>query len=171
MKRILPVVISLLTVFSLFAQPYPDQHYVIRGGDIYAQFETNDGLQLSDDGNSVMLQDGVTLGYAILAPQTCQYPFDQGLPSWNGTAIDQDNGFVVQMRFPYGNGWSSWLTVGYWKDFIWGAYGLTGYGGGKIEYDYAILYDHQDRFQFKIVMSRTSAQAPSPTIHKLSFFA
>ena len=74
------------------------------------------------------------------------------------------------MRFPYGSSWSSWLTVGFWKSNIWSSYGSTSYGGGKIDYDTAILYAYQSGWQFKIIMTRKSISDVSPTLHKLSFF-
>ena len=152
------------------AQIYPDQHYVQRIDSIFANIETNVGLRLSDDGKSIMLQEGVTDGYIILNPQTSEYPFDLGLISWNGTALNNNGSFKVQIRFPYGAGWSSWLTVGFWKANIWTSYGVTTFPDGKIDYDYAKLYVYKSSWQFKIIMTRTSVDIPSPTLHKLSFF-
>lgn len=158
-----------LNHFSI-AQIYPDQHYVLRIDSIFANIETNDGLKLSDDGKSIMLQEGVTDGYIILNPQNSEYPFDLGLISWNGTALNNNGSFKVQIRFPYGAGWSSWLTVGFWKANIWTSYGVTTFPDGKIDYDYAKLYAYKSSWQFKIIMTRTSVDIPSPTLHKLSFF-
>jgi len=109
------ILFFLVLPFYLFSQNYPDQQYVIRIDSIYANIETNVGMTLSNDGKSIMLQDGVNDGYIILKPQSSQSPFNEGLPSWNGSAADANNGFRVQMRFPYNGGWSPWLTVGYWK--------------------------------------------------------
>ena len=152
------------------AQFYPDQHYVIRIDSIFQNIDTNEGLKLSDDGKSILLKDSVTNGYIILKPQYSQFPFNEGLPSWNGTALDNNSSFKVQMRFPYGTGWSPWLTVGFWKANIWGTYGSTNYGGGYIDYDTAKLLSYQSSWQFKIIMTRTSISIASPTLHKLSFF-
>jgi len=155
---------------SLFAQNYPDQHYVLQGSDLLNHIETNDGLKQGENGSSLLLMEGRTSGYVVLTAQTTQFPFDQGLPSWNGSSSGVNNGFVVQMRFPYGIGWSPWLTAGYWKDFIWSSYGPTSYGGGGIDYDYVLLNSPQSAFQFKVLLSRISADDPSPAIHELSFF-
>ncbi len=152
------------------AQIYPDQHYVQRIDSIFANIETNVGLRLSDDGKSIILQKGVTDGYIILNPQTSEYPFDLGLISWNGTALNNNGSFKVQIRFPYGAVWSSWLTIGFWKANIWTSYGVTTFPDGKIDYDYAKLYVYKSSWQFKIIMTRTSVDIPSPTLHKLSFF-
>ena len=127
-------------------------------------------MTLSNDGKSIMLQDGVNDGYIILKPQYSESPFNEGLPSWNGSAADANNGFRVQMRFPYNGGWSPWLTVGYWKTNILGYYSKPSYGGGYIDYDNVKLYAYQNAWQFKIIMKRTSAAIPSPTIYKLGFF-
>jgi len=120
---------------NVFAQNYPDQQYILKIDSIFSNIETNDGIELSSDGKSIKLQDGVVNGYVILKSQFSQSPFNEGLPSWNGTAPDNNSGFKVQMRFPYGASWSQWLTVGYWKSNIWSSYGSTSYGGGYIDYD------------------------------------
>ena len=154
----------------IYTQPYPDQHYVLRIDSIFYNIETNQGIKLSDDSTSIMLEDGVTDGYVILKPQYSQYLFNHGLPSWNGTAPDTSSSFKVQMRFPYGASWSTWLTAGFWKNNIWSSYGATSYGGGYIDYDYVKLNSYRNAWQFKVIMTRTSAELPSPTIHSLSFF-
>lgn len=171
-KRFTVFNVFLFTLLSgyLFAQNYPDQLYVSRIDSIYQNIETNVGMKLSSDGKSIMLQDSVNDGYIILKPQSSVSPFNEGLPSWNGSASDADNGFRVQMRFPYGGGWSPWLTVGYWKTNIYGAYSKPTYGGGFIDYDYVKLNSYQSSWQFKILMKRSSVSVESPTIHKLSFF-
>jgi hypothetical protein len=154
----------------LNAQIYPDQSYVLRIDSLYQNIETNQGIKLSADGKNLMLEDGVTDGYFIIKPQYSQSPFNEGLPSWNGTAPDNNSGFKIQMRFPYGATWSQWLTVGFWKSNIWGTYGSTSYGGGYIDYDNVKLNSFQSAWQFKIIMTRTSAEQPSPTLHNLCFF-
>jgi len=167
------ILFFLVLPFYLFSQNYPDQQYVIRIDSIYANIETNVGMTLSNDGKSIMLQDGVNDGYIILKPQSSQSPFNEGLPSWNGSAADANNGFRVQMRFPYNGGWSPWLTVGYWKINILGSYLKPSYGGnsgGYIDYDNVKLYTYQSAWQFKVIMKRTSAAITSPTIYKLGFF-
>ena len=160
----------LLSVMNLYGAGYVDQHYVIKNEDLVAGIETSQGVQISEDGRRVMLVDGTTYGYVIFKPQASAEPFDRGLPSWNGTAPDDRCGFMVQMRFPYGNGWSPWLTVGYWKRYIFGSYGSTSYGGGYIDYDYVKLYSYQSEWQFKVILRRQVASLPTPEIYKLSFF-
>ena len=163
-------VLLIVFSFNLLAQNYPDQQYILKIDSIFANIETNDGIELSNDGKSLRLQDGVTEGYVILKPQFSQSPFNQGLPSWNGTAPDNNSGFKVQMRFPYGATWSPWLTVGFWKSNIWSSYGLTSYGGGLVDIDYVKLNTYKNSWQFKIIITRTNAEQPSSTIHNLSFF-
>jgi len=116
-----------------------------------------------------MLQHDRTDGYVILKSQYSQYPFDLGLPSWNGSAPDTNSSFKIQMRFPDGTGWSPWLTVGYWKANIWSSYGTTSYAGGYIDYDNVKLYSYVSAWQFKIMMTRAGVGQSSPTVHKLSF--
>jgi hypothetical protein len=166
---------SYLFLFLCFSgialsQNYNDQIYVFRTDSIFQNIETNVGLKLSADGKSIMLQENATDGYIILNPQHSQSPFNEGLPSWNGSAPNSNGGFKVQMRFPYGSGWSPWLTVGFWKANIWSSYGSTSYSGGFIDYDNVKLSSYQSTWQFKIIMTRTSVQQTSPSLHKLSFF-
>lgn len=164
--------IFFLTLFSryMFPQIYPDQSYVIDINSIYTNIESIQGIKLSDNGKSLMLQDGVLNGEVILKPQTASSPFNQGLPSWNGTAPENSSGFKIQMRFPYNGGWSPWLTVGFWQSNVWSSYGMTSYGGGYIDIDYAKLNSYVSSWQFKVIMTRGSVFQPSPTIHQLSFF-
>jgi hypothetical protein len=171
-KKLYKLLLSffLLVPCILLAQSYPDQQYVIRTDSIFANIETNQGIVLSPDGKSIMLQDGVNDGYVILKPQYSQSPFNEGLPSWNGSAPNSYSSFKIQMRFPYNGGWSPWLTVGFWKSNIWGTYGTLTYGGGYIDYDNVKLNSYQSSWQFKIIMTRTSSDKVSPTINKLSFF-
>ena len=172
LKTLLGIATIFLIVlpYNVFSQNYPDQQYILKIDSIFANIETTDGIELSNDGQSIKLQDGVVNGYVILKSQFSQSPFNEGLPSWNGTAPDNNSGFKIQMRFPYGASWSPWLTVGYWKSNIWSAYGSTSYGGGYIDYDYVKLNSYQSSWQFKVIMTRTSAAQPSPTLHALSFF-
>jgi hypothetical protein len=72
------------------------------------RIESQSGVKLSDDGTCLELADSVIYGYVILNPDTAEYPFNRGLPSWNGTAPDDNCSFLVQMRFPDGEGWSPW---------------------------------------------------------------
>jgi hypothetical protein len=154
---------------SAFGQTYPDQYYVLRIDSLFQNVETNDGIALSTDAKSMMLQQDRADGYVILKPQFSSYPFNQGLPSWNGSAPDNGSSFKIQMRFPHGTGWSPWLTVGFWKANIWSSYGSTSYSGGSIDYDNVKLDSYVSAWQFKIIMTRTGVGQPSPTLHKLTF--
>lgn len=170
------IIVLLLTAIALiftnetFADNYPDQHHVSLIEDLSNRIESQSGVKLSDDGTCLELADSFIYGYVILNPDTAEYPFNRGLPSWNGTAPDDNCSFLVQMRFPDGEGWSPWLTVGFWKAYIWASYGSTSYGGGYIDYDYVKLYQYQNRWQFKVHLARYTLDDPSPTIHKLSFY-
>jgi hypothetical protein len=163
------LILCLFLPPAAHAQAYPDQSYVLRIDSLFQQIEMNEGIALSADGKSMMLQQDRADGYAILKPQNSQYPFNQGLPSWNGSAPDDNSSFKIQMRFPYGGGWSPWLTVGFWKANIWSSYGSTGFSGGLIDYDNVRLYSYASTWQFKIILTRTAVDQPSPTLHKLAF--
>jgi hypothetical protein len=174
MRRIF-VTFSTLAVFLLsgrtaVADIYPDQHYVYQMAKLVNCIESQSAIQLSADSTCFMLADSATYGYLILRPDTADFPFNRGLPSWNGTAVDENCGFLVQMRFGQDDGWSPWLTAGFWKAYIWGSYGQTSYSGGYIDYDYVKLNQYQNRWQFKIFFARYAVTDPSPTLHKLSFY-
>lgn len=162
----------ILIFFSsnLIAQIYPDQSYVINIDSIFQKIESVQGIKLSDNGKYLTLQDGAINGEVILKPQTSAFPFNQGLPSWNGTAPQSNSGFKVQMRFPYAGGWSPWLTVGFWQANIWSTYGTRTYAEGTVDIDYVKLNTYVSSWQFKVIMTRTSTAQLSPTLHQLSFF-
>jgi hypothetical protein len=163
-------IIFLLNLHPVFSRNFADQHHTWYTDSIKAQMESASGIILSADSSCFQLADDQTYGYLILNPAESQEQFNRGLPSWNGTAPDEKSGFLIQMRFPYNGGWSPWLTVGFWKAYIWSSYGATSYPGGMIDYDYVKLNSYQSSWQFKIHMARTSVSEPSPTLHKLSFF-
>ncbi len=163
------IVLLLLIASAEFpAQSYPDQHYFWEDEDLAANIESMSGIEISEDGKTIQLQDGVNLGTIIFKPDSSEQPFNRGLPSWNGHAPNDKSGFKVLMRF-YNNGWSPWLTVGFWKANIWSGYGQTSYSGGKIDIDYAVLNSYHNKWQFQVIMKRNSGEQ-SPTLNKLSFF-
>jgi hypothetical protein len=154
----------------IIAQIYPDQFYELRIDAIKSKIESSNGIKISDDGKSIILQNNFLEGYFILSEQTSVQPFNQGLPSWNGKAAGSTGSFKVQMRFPYNNGWSPWLTIGYWQNNIWTDYGTTSYSGGYVDIDYVKLSSYVSKWQFKVILLRTDLSSPSPSIQKLSFF-
>ena len=170
LKNSIIYLMYILFINFLLADNYPDQHYAYDINQIYSNIEITNNIRLSDDGQSIKLVDGATQGYVVFNPDSSDSPFNRGLPSWNGTVSDDKGGFLIQMRFPYNNGWSSWLTVGYWEKYIWNLYGVTSYGGGEIDIDYVKLYSYQNKWQFRVNMMRNDANDPSSTLHKLSFF-
>jgi hypothetical protein len=149
-------------------QNYPDQNFVLRIDSLVRTIESSDGVVISPDSSSLMLQPDRKQGFFILKPQQAPQPFNQGLPSWNGSAPGASSSFMVQMRFPYNGGWSPWLTVGYWKDYFWTSFGPTSYAGGHVDVDYVLLNAYQSSWQFKVTMMRIGIELPSPTVRKLS---
>lgn len=169
-KSIQAIIIGFCFQGVLFASSYSDQLYIIQGGDsLLSGAETIDGIEVSIDGKSIQLVEDRTGGYVILHSQQSIEPFNVGLPSWNGTADETSPSFKILMRFPYLNGWSPWLTVGYWQKY-YGSYGTTSYDSGWINYDTAELDSYKSRWQFKVEFRRTNVTDPSPTLSKLSFF-
>ncbi len=155
---------------SVLAQNNADEHHVLYIEDISQRIESITDVKISEDGSCIQLADSAIYGTLTLKPDTAGSPFNRGLPSWNGTALGDNCGFLVQIRFPSGDGWSPWLTVGFWKAYIWSSYGQTTYNGGYIDYDYVKLYEFQSVWQFKVHFARFSIEDPSPTLQKLSFF-
>lgn len=152
------------------SNPYPDQQFIIETGDsLLFNAESVNDIVITDDGGGVQLSDSVMNGFLILKPQSAPYPFDIGLPSWNGTAPGDSGAFRVLIRVLYLWGWSPWLDVGYWKANLWGSRNTT-FGGGKIDIDIVALNYYTTGWQFAIEMKRNSLTVPSPTISLLSFF-
>ena len=159
-----------LLLTGLLQADYPDQHKITRGTEMWSRISSNVNIVLSADGEALQLADGSTTGYFTLIPDTLPQPFDRGLPSWNGLVEQANAGFRVSMRFQSGSGWSPWLTVGYWQNYIWSSYGSTSYSGGRIDYDYVILDDFHTYWQWRVELVRQNTAHPSPRIDKLSFF-
>lgn len=167
-----PIKILLFIAIAPFinSQNYLDQFYEMRIDSLGANIEAISDIKQSNDGRSFILNDSALTGYVIFKSQSSDQPFNEGLPSWNGTAPDDSSSFKIQMRFPYGSGWSPWLTVGFWKANIWSSYGQTSYGGGFIDYDNVKLNTYQSSWQFKIIFGRKNINNESPSLDKLSFF-
>jgi len=167
--RILYIILLLHSSLKIIAQTYPDQLFSYKENELISRISNHNGTEISSDGKYIQLIDGINTGSVIFEPDSSEHPFDRGLPSWNGTAWGSSSAFKVQMRF-FNNGWSPWLTVGYWKANLWPDYGTTDYSGGYIDIDYVKLYSFHSKWQFQILMKRTGAWIQSPTIKKLSFF-
>ncbi len=158
----------ILSVIS-FGQPYPDQFYSYENENLMMRIETTNGMEVSADGKSVVLSDGVTNGYVVFLPDSSDYPFNRGLPAWNGHIPNDNSSFKILIRF-YKTSWSSWLTLGYWKENIWSSYGATSFSGGIIDIDNAVLNSYYSKWQFQVVMKRNSINEPTSELHKLSFY-
>ncbi len=170
--RILSIIIFYTYIVS--AQPYPDQFYSYKNDSLIKRISSLNGTEISKDGKIIVLSDGVTDGDVTFEPDSSVYPFNRGLPSWNGHTPNDSCSFKVMMRFydtPAGSGWSTWLTVGFWKANIWTSYGSTNYAGGKIDIDNAVLNSYCSKWQFKVIFKRIISSQPSPVLYKLSFFA
>lgn len=159
------------TVMVMAQDSYPDQHFVIESGDsLLAHAEGLDQVVLSADRRSLRLEEGATRGFLILKPRQAPWPFDEGLPSWNGTAPGDSGGFRVLIRFPYLSGWSPWLDAGFWKANLWPSKKTT-FTGGEIDIDIARLNYYASEWQFAVEFKRNSAAVTSPSITLLSWFA
>lgn len=150
---------------------YPDQHYILEGADtLLAGAASVMNIVSSPDGKTIQLADGTLSGSLVLRVQSSMFPFNIGLPSWNGSALGDSGGFRVLIRIPYGSGWSPWLEVGYWKANLWPGSKPTNFAGGRIDIDTVELFSYASSWQFKIEMKRLGANVPSPTVRLLSFF-
>ncbi len=159
----------ILSASIIYSQSFPDQFFSYKNDSLMARIDSLAGTEISQDGKRVILSGGVSNGFIIFKPDSSEYYFNRGLPSWNGHAPSDRSSFRVLMRF-YNHSWSSWLTVGYWKTNLWSSYGTTSYGSVKIDIDNAVMSSYYKKWQFKVEMKRTSADEPSPEVWKLSFF-
>ncbi len=169
-KRLL-ILVYVLSIIT-FAQPYPDQYYSYQKDSLMIRVESLSGMEISKDGKSVILSDGVNDGYVIFKPDSSEYLFNRGLASWNGHVPNDNSSFKVFMRY-YNGSWSPWLTIGYWRHNFWtskSTYGATSFSDGKIDVDYTVLNSYYSKWQFKVEMKRTNSSVPSPNLWKLSFF-
>ncbi|MBN2279859.1 MAG: C39 family peptidase [Candidatus Marinimicrobia bacterium] len=172
MKKLKIFLITTLLFIPGMAEFYPDQHFEYRDMTLmFAEAAVVSNIQLNNEKNSLELVENETLGFVEFAPDSSVYPFNEGLPSWNGYAPRNDAAsFAVQMRFAGPSGWSPWVTVGYWKNYIWNVYGTTSWSDGYVDIDIIKLNDYLKQWQFKIIIQRNHRDLPSPTINKLSFF-
>ena len=170
MKTIKIFIFALMAACQLQAQSYADQHYFWYTETLWDQAVEVSNVQLNADSSAIILQDGQTNGTIDFAVQNTQEPFNRLLPSWNGWAPESNGGFKVLVRFPMGEGWSPWLNVGFWKEYVFNSYGSTTYEEGYIDYDYAVLDNYLSEFQFRVSFRRNTAALASPSIHKLSAF-
>jgi hypothetical protein len=137
---------------------------------LLAAAESVTNLVTSADGKSLRLVDNALSGQIIFKPQTALTPFDEGLPSWNGTAPGDSGGFRILIRFPYQSSWSPWLEAGYWKSNLWPGSKRTAFAGGQIDIDTALLGYYASQWQFAVEMKRNAAHVTSPSLNKLAFF-
>ena len=169
---VLVLLLSIVYVSQVNAQAYPDQHFVIRGIDELFEYEdSSENIVYNQVTNSIELGDGFKTGFYISEPVILDEKFNRGLPSWNGHAPkDHKSSFRVLMRFKMSDGWSDWVTVGFWDKYIWSYYGKTKFTGGKVSIDYVKLNEYIDEFQFKIEFKRTGTDLEPSSIKQFSFF-
>ncbi|MGE5429672.1 MAG: C39 family peptidase [Syntrophomonadaceae bacterium] len=163
------ILLFFIITGAALCQPYPDQHYFFEKDSLVKKIETMSSMKIGPDGKSIVLEDGAADGYTIFSPDSSKYPFNEGLPSWNGKIPNDNSSFKVLMRF-YNAGWSPWVTVGYWRSNLWSSYGATSFTGGKVDVDFVMLDSFCSKWQFQVVMKRTAASQPAASLHKLSFF-
>jgi len=166
------VLIILIFTATLFGNIYPDQHFEYRDvKDLFNNAVEIENIVFNNTDEAIELAEDATTGSIIFPADSAEHFFNEGLPSWNGFALrDKQSAFAVQMRFPYGNGWAPWVTVGFWKNFVWDGCGTTSWGGGEVNIDVVELDSYANKWQFKILMKRNSTSLASPQIEKLSFF-
>jgi len=159
-----------LLIGTTLAENFPDRFHIIEQGQLEENIESADGVFYDTVDQCLKLLSNFKQGSITFLADSSDVLFDRGLPSWNGTVQAEGSGFLVQMRFPYGSGYSPWLTAGYWKDYIWNGYGSTSYAGGEIDYDYVKLDSYEKKWQFKVYMRRDAISDPSPTLKQISFY-
>ena len=163
-------ILSILSMQS-FAQ-YPDQQQTVLGVEaLNENIESSSNIIAEASTNSIVLNSDAKDGYFILKPMSFDDFFNRGLPSWNGFAPENESSsFKIEMRFEMSYGWSRWITVGYWDNYIWSTYGYTTFTGGKVSIDYVKLDSYIKNYQFKVTFKRNNLSYESPRIEQLSFF-
>ncbi len=174
--KILKFALLLLFFISsqrcVFAQTLPDQQFVIRGIDELSLYEESSENILYNTGtNSIELKTGEKKGFYISKTITFSEKFNRGLPSWNGHAPENSkSSFKISMRFKMSYGWSKWITVGYWDNYIWSTYGDTRFNGGKVAIDYVKLDEFISEYKFKIEFKREKTDIESSSLKQFAFF-
>jgi hypothetical protein len=127
-------------------------------------------VQPAADQSSVELVPDADAGTIVLAAMTPDFPFNEALPSWNGSA-GPNSGFRVWMRAQVGRDWTPWFEAG-----TWGALAdepttrVTVFAGGKYDADTLLLERPAARAQFRIDMVRApGAQSPRIKLVALSY--
>ncbi len=167
--RLLTCLVGTLLSLPLRGESYPDQFFTLKGADSLITYaEAINNLIASQDRRSLQLAENQTTGYIIFKPQTVPFPFNYGLPSWNGSSPENNAYFKVFVRFPYAGAWSPWLTVGYW-DKEWGSsYGTRTWDDGTIDIDEIKLFSYYTTFQMSVYLYRANTTVESPTLRRIS---
>ncbi len=117
---------------------------------------------------SVMLADKAVSGSLVLAPVETRFPFNEALPSWNGTA-PEGTGFSIRMRVRMERDWSPWFLAGTWgtHDTKYPERNAT-FQGGKYGLDTLLLEHPADAVQYKLHLERTHTSQSSPRVWRLA---
>jgi len=121
-------------------------------------------------GRAVVLQDEAVCGALTTRAVRADFPFNEAIPSWNGTA-GAGAGFRIFARTrPDGGNWSPWLDFGDWgTPAPRNGDRITSFDGGSINVDILFLDPPASEFQFRVELSRETPETPSPAISLLAF--
>ena len=155
---------------QVVSQIYPDQHITLSREGLISAIDESHNLNIDNSDHSITLLSGETSGYFETVPMEFDSPFNHGLPSWNGTAPETYASFKIQMSFEVNETWSSWVTVGFWDNNVWGNYGSTYFTGGQVSIDEVKLTQYVTKAKFKVLFHRNSTSYRSPSLHQLSLF-
>ena len=167
---IIPILFIIFYANILHSQSYLDSFISYNKEQLYERVSSMTNAEWEEDGKYFKLIDSQSSGTLIFLPDTSDYLFNRGLPSWNGHVFNENSAFKIFIRFYNDGVWSNWLTAGYWKNHIWGSYGATSYTGGEINIDYVKLNSYHQIFQFSVAIGRISTTTKSPQFSKLSIY-
>lgn len=121
------------------------------------------------DGRSIELKDGAVTGTIHLQPVIAEFPFNEALPSWNGSASG-NSGFQVFMAPVFTNAGAQpyWFPAGYWGNIsVFPDRKLT-LPFGLYDIDMLLLNQPARGMQFKIDLVRDTPKSPSPSIRLIA---
>lgn len=150
---------------SLLNPPYTvDGLKLIEGAPGLLAGAQADRIVPTTDQSAIMLDPTATAGSVMLAPTTSDFPFNEAIPSWNGTTSGA-SGFRVWMRCSTKAGATPWFEAGTWGKLAdEPTTRVSVFPQGIYDADTLMLRTTADSVQFRIDFVRASTQTPSPTI-------
>ncbi|MBX7246293.1 MAG: C39 family peptidase [Candidatus Sumerlaeaceae bacterium] len=145
-----------------------DEVLFVEGATALLSTAQAEGIIASADKSSIELAQGAATGTVTLAPIASPFPFNEMIPSWNGTA-PEGAGFRVWMRTGDGKQFTPWFEAG-----TWGQVGdavtsrIATFPGGQYDIDHLQLQRPASQIEVRIDMVRGKPTGPSPRFQMLA---